>query len=217
VKNKPGLTARERRKLFAACQKLQRGPDYRMQDYVPILMNTALDFMMRAATERAACTYFMATHGSRIATHADLASALASFDDMEAGNREAARYLWNNNHWTRIGFLRALLAYFDELGIHDLESLRDWARTADYERDIKGRVRSPHHSMGPAILRWLQLRLGLPTVKPDRWVLRFVESAIGRRPNPTEAVEALVSIALQLGWEPFALDSAIYNSMSQTR
>ncbi len=89
-------------------------------------------------------------------------------------------------------------------------SLRRWAEVADFEIDMKGQFRSSSHSMGYAIFQWLRLRCGMPTFKPDLHVLRFVETAIGRRPSPYETVGALVEVAGLLKLETHRLDAAIW-------
>ena len=56
----------------------------------------------------------------------------------------------------------------------------------------EGKIRTKEHSMGYAIFKWLQLRLGVNTVKPDVHVKKFVSNCIGRKAKDEETVEAVV-------------------------
>ena len=64
--------------------------------------------------------------------------------------------------------------------------------------------------MGYAILKWLQIRLGIDTVKPDVHVKRFVSDCIGRKVKDEETVEAVEVIARELEIPAFRLDAAIW-------
>ena len=71
--------------------------------------------------------------------------------------------------------------------------------------------------MGPAIFEWLRLRVGIPTIKPDVHVLRFVKAYIKRNPKEDETVKALVSIATELRIRPHQLDSANWHLQAKVQ
>ena len=64
--------------------------------------------------------------------------------------------------------------------------------------------------MGYAIFKWLQIRLGVDTVKPDVHVKKFVSDCIGRKAKDEETVEAVEGIAKELQIPAFRLDAAIW-------
>ena len=117
-----------------------------------------------------------------------------------------AQYLWGYNHWRRIEMLRGLVTYFDENGVTTQDKLRAWASTADFERDVKGRVKW----FGPIIFRWLVMRQGVDTVKPDIWVHRYIEEAIGYSLSNKEAVQTVERAAREMGLKAYELDLRIW-------
>ena len=205
------LSSPEYRSLKNACAVLGQGPDYRDYDYVRNLQTTALDFQLKVATVNKALDWYKAHHWHEMRTHADLLAFLKAHPNTKSGNLIAANILWSNRCWTRMGFLRAVVKYFDRRGVRDIKTLRAWARESTYDSDVTGLIRSSHHSMGPAIYNWLLLRVGIPTIKPDLHVCRFVERHIGRRPTTDETVAALVRCAKELRREPHELDAAIWH------
>ncbi|MGM0931133.1 MAG: hypothetical protein ACQEXN_15710 [Actinomycetota bacterium] len=52
-------------------------------------------------------------------------------------------------------------------------------------------------------------------VKPDRHILRWISSALGRRPSIDEARRLLAATADELGTTPWVLDHAIWRQMSR--
>jgi hypothetical protein len=109
------LSAAEYSRLRKACSKLENGPDYRVNDYVTNLNNTVLDFQMKSPVVGAALKYFKKTH--KIRTHFELRRLIDSFPSTKDGNRNLARVLWNNGHWTRAAFLRELLRCLEKRGV----------------------------------------------------------------------------------------------------
>ena len=204
------LTKGEFRKLRKQCDKLPDGPDYRGNDYVTNLLLTALDFRMRTDTTLSeAMEYYRNNHGFR--THKELRSYLDAFPNTTTGNMRLANSLWNNNHWSRAKFLRKLIREFEVRGIKGQKKLKKWVRSADFKKDVKGQFKTKEHSIGFTLFSWLQLRLGVPTVKPDVHVVCFVSNAVGRKVSPQEASEALRLVAEQTKREPALLDSAIWH------
>jgi len=203
------LTKREIQKLRTQCNKLEDGPDYRINDYVSNLMNTVLDFQMKVGPVESAVDYYEESHGYR--THKKLKAFIDLFPNTKKGNLELANTMWNNNHWTRAKFLRMLLDEFESRGIKGQQSLKKWISKADFEKDIKGQFKIKEHSIGIALFQWLRLRLGADTVKPDVHIMNFVENAVGRRVSQQEALDALMIVAEQTDRKASLLDAAIWH------
>jgi len=64
--------------------------------------------------------------------------------------------------------------------------------------------------MGLAIFKWLQIHLGIDTVKPDVHVKNFVKGCIERMPKDEEAVEAVERVAQEMSIPASSLDWAIW-------
>ena len=100
---------------------------------------------------------------------------------------------------------------FDKNSIADQNSLNKWVMEADFERDVQGKFRSANHSIGYTLFKWLQLRIGIDTIKPDVHIINFVTHCIGRSITPEEAVSALIRVAQETNRKAFRLDAAIWN------
>ncbi len=203
------LNGREIQKLRTQCNKLDDGPDYRVNDYVPNLLNTVLDFQMNSDVVNSAINYYEYTHGFR--THKKLKEILARFPNTKNGNLRLANFLWNNNHWSRAKFLRKIISAFEERGIKGQKSLKKWVRQADFEIDVKGQFITKEHSIAYALFHWLRLRLGVDTVKPDVHIMNYVSATIGRKVSPEEAVAGLLEVAKQTKRKAARLDAAIWH------
>ena len=203
------LTKRELCKLRKQCDKLKDGPDYRVNDYVTNLLLTVLDFRMRVETLADAMDHYKNYHGYR--THKKLKTYLGTFPSTKKGNKRLANSLWNKNFWSRAKFLRKLIKEFEIRGVKGQKKLKKWISSANFEKDVKGKFKTKEHSIGFALFSWLQLRLGVPTVKPDVHVVRFVADAIGRKVSRKEASESLRLVAKRTKREPALLDSAIWH------
>lgn len=195
-------------RLQSRCASLEDGPDYRCNNYIENLLNTVLDFQMKSPVVEKATRYFFNTHG--IETHDKLKQLINGFPDTKEGYLALAKRLWNYSFWTRDKFLRRIIECFDERGIRDQESLEEWVREADFERDAKGQFRTSEHSIGYTLFKWLQLRIGIDTIKPDVHILRFVADSIGRPISQDEAVSALTRIAKETNRKAYRLDAAIW-------
>jgi hypothetical protein len=203
------LTDKELLRLKKACSKLEDGDHYRYKHYVENLLNTVLDFQMHVAVVEASIKYFF--HNHNIKSHRKLKELVDSFPNTKSGNLNLANCLWNNNHWSRAKFLRKLMNYFDKIGIKGQKSLEKWVKTSDFEKDVYGMIKTKEHSMGYAIFKWLQLRCGVNTVKPDVHIINYVSRAVKRHVTPEEAVEGLKMVAKILKRKAYRIDSAIWN------
>lgn len=181
--------------------------NYIINDYIENVLLTVLDFQMQTvAVERAASHYLKYRHDA-IRTHQDLKKSIASHPDTKEGNLDLAQYLWGYNLWTRAEMLRRLLAYFETLPVPvtTQDQLRTWAYQTEF-KDFKGKVKG----MGYAIFKWLVMRQGVETIKPDVWVHRFVKEAIGRSVTDEVAVAMLEQIAKQIDRKAYELDWQIW-------
>ena len=194
--------------LAEKCKALPKPHQVCLDDnYIIGLFNTVLDFQMHGEAVDNALKYYRANRQHEIHAPSDLESLFSRFPDDKEGNTGLAGYLWGNRHWTRASLLRQLVTLFSSQGICSIEALRSWARTSSYERDFQGRIRG----MGFAIYKWLVMRQGVETVKPDVMIRRFVESTTGRAGVSDEAlVDAVERAAKQLGKKANQLDAAIW-------
>ena len=203
------LSQEELKKLHTECLKLPEGKNYRTDDYIINLFVTVLDFQMNTDVVDAALSFYRENRRSQLPTHETLAEIISGYPDTKKGNTKLANYFWNNNHWSRVKFLRQLLKYLGEMNVRDMSTLSRWGRSAEFQ-DVKGRIKTKEHSVGYAIFKWLQIRLGIDTVKPDVHVKKFVSDCIGRKSRNEETVEAIELIAGELGIPAFKLDAAIW-------
>ena len=203
------MNNREYNTLYRACNLLEDGPDHRSDNYALNIIDVAINFQTNNKAVKAARKHY--NDKVRYKSHKKLKDVVDSFPDTKRGNKRLASHLWSNDMWTRTEFLRVLLEEFDQRGIRGQKSLKKWLTNAEFKRDVKGQFKSKHHSMGIALFHWLCLRCGIETIKPDVHVLNFVEKHIGRRPQPEECIEALVTIAQQQRRECCRLDSAIWH------
>lgn len=203
------LSGREIQRLRTKCNKLKDGPDYRINDYITNLLNTALDFRIDVKTVCSAINYYEENHGYR--THKKLKEILADFPNTKKGNTSLANYLWNNNHWTRAKFLRKIISTLERKGVKGQASLEKWVKKADFHNDVKGQIKTKEHSIGVALFHWLSLRVGVDTIKPDVHIINFVTDAVGRKPSQKDVIDGLIKVAKQTKRKAALLDAAIWH------
>jgi len=110
AKTRP-VTAREMGLLLEACRRVEPAPGDAVDssfgsDYLVQVMDTVLDLQMRYVVAAKSIQFFKEHRQASVRTLEDLSGVLARFPDDEEGNREAARFLWGNNLWTRVVWLR---------------------------------------------------------------------------------------------------------------
>ena len=200
----------EFQRLLLACAGLPfLLPERWTSDYMTDLMLTMLDFHMQGSAVIHGVNHFceqvQRPHG--IETHAQLTACLAGFPDTWEGNRQASQFLWNNQHGVRAECLRRLLTFLASVGVTDQPSLHAWARQAEFERDFKGKVKG----LGIAVFHWLQIRCGVSTIKPDVWVIKFVQRVLGRRLSEKTLVALFHEIAPLVGESLNVIDATIWH------
>jgi len=193
--------------VLAASRQLPppRG-NYHDNDFVSNLIQTVLDYQMHSDVLERAYRHFELHHWDRLRTQRELTVFLAQFPDTKAGNLAAALDLWGYRYWSRLAQLRRLVEYFASIGVTDQKNLRKWARSSQFEHDFKGRVKG----LGFAVWKWLLMRVGVETVKPDLHIKAFLRSATGRDFDDREAVKVLERVASDCGKKAHELDWAIW-------
>lgn len=202
-------TEAEYQSVLNACRSLPPpSGNYHVNDYVLNLVSTVLDYQMNATTLANAENHFKRNRLPIIRTRDDLARVLATYSNDREGNINAAIYLWGYKYGNRLQQLRELLAYFDSVGVTDQEGLRRWAMWSDFERDFKGRVKG----LAFAVYKWLVMRQGVETIKPDIHVKNFLRRTTGRAFTDQEAVSILERVAKDLNRPANELDWSIWET-----
>lgn len=180
--------------------------DYQQDDYITNVLLTVLDLQMHNVAVTNSITHYWKNRWDEIRTIEDLAAVLDRFPDEQEGNREVAQCLWGNNHWKRVEWLRGFVPFLMDNGLTDSESLKKWAHESDFRRDFEGRVKY----LGIAAYKWLTMRLGVDTVKPDVHIRNFVEPIVGHPVSDDELVRVIERVAPDVGMTPRELDASIW-------
>jgi len=208
------FTDSEYQQILKACRTLPKTiNNYLENDFVMNLFSTVLDYQMIRTTLANAESHYKENHWHKIRTRDDLANFLGKYPDTKDGNIAAAQYLWGYRYWTRVHQLRGLVAYFDSSNVTDQESLREWAKTSDFDRDFKGKIKG----LSFAIYKWLVMRQGVATIKPDSNVRKFLNGIINRTLPDREAVDVLERTARDLGIPANELDWSIWDFQSNRK
>ena len=208
------LSADEHDLLVRRCRSLPPAVgNYLVHDYVTNLLLTVLDFQLHTTTVKRAHDHFQAHRSAEVKTFEQLKGLLAQFPDDPEGNTALAQHLWGYRYGKRIGFLRRLVEHFDSIGVTTQDRLAEWARTSDFDRDFKGRI----PGLAYAVYKWLVMRQGVETIKPDVHVRRFVEMALGRTVDDQTMVAALERVACEIGLKAYDLDWRIWESQRAAR
>lgn len=206
AKLQKAITEIEYADILARCRALPPAKgNYLVDDYVENLMLTVLDFQMHGTTVDRATQYYRKHRCASIRTHQDMTSLLGQYPDTKEGNLQIAQYLWGYNFWSRVELLRRLIAYLEANGVSSQEELQAWAVRTNFHQ-FNGKVKGA----GYAIFKWLVMRLGVETIKPDVWIHRFLYSILGRSVTDIEAVNILEKAAHELGIRAYELDWRIW-------
>jgi hypothetical protein len=197
------LDEQEFRDLLRACAALPLPDDvYADNDFVTDLLETVLNFQMLRTTVTKALNHFESNCRDKIQNFTDLEDLLKfNKDDLSV-----AIYLWGYRYWNRVTLLRRLVAFFRSEGIADKDRLKRWAGESTFQRDFEGRV----PGLGFAVYKWLVMRQGIQTIKPDTHVRAFVFSVTGIELDDPSLVNALAKVAARLNMQPQDLDWRIW-------
>jgi hypothetical protein len=198
------LSSTELDALEAACRKVPLTEStYVADDLVQTLLDTVVDYQQHTRTVENAVAHVQRHCWDEVRTLDNLEELFARYPNDKDGNTALAQYLWGYRLWTRAQQLRGLVAFLRRQGTSDLDGLRTWATQSTF-KTFEGQIKG----LGPAVYQWLVMRLGVETVKPDVHVLRFVQSAIGRKPG--EAVAGITEAATRLEVPTRVLDWSIW-------
>lgn len=199
----------EYRAILRACRSLsQPTGNYHDNDYVSNLVETVLDYRLRVEIVNNAYSHFEKHLWDRLRTHGQLVRFLARFPNTTQGNRAGAVTLWGYRYGRRFRQLRYLVSYIKKVGVTNQQGLRRWARNSSFEQDFAGRIKG----LGFAVYKWLQIRLGVPTIKPDVHVKNFLKRVTRRVFTDEEAVAVLERAAKTIRWKAYELDWAIWEA-----
>jgi hypothetical protein len=198
------ISPTEYQAIIQACRLLPKPQgNYHVEDFVENLLLTVLDYQMQGAVVANAVRHFRRHHGSTLQNY----DALRRFLAEHADDTDAALQLWGYRYSKRLGQLRRLVEYFGSLPdpVTDQTALRRWAGrpdSADFGGKIKGLKR--------AIYKWLVMRVGVDTVKPDTHVKRWLQMVAGRSFSDDETVYVLEKAARECGRKAYELDWSIW-------
>jgi hypothetical protein len=199
------------RRILQKCKNLPPSKgNYLCNDFMENLFLTVLDFQMQGSVVEKAINNYRRNTRREIPDFARLKNLLSQYPDTKEGNLWVAQYLWRYNHWKRVELLRKFVTYLEANGVTNQDQLKDWAAKADFENDFKGRIKGA----GLAIFKWLVMRQGVETIKPDTWVHRFIEDTIGYPVTNEAAIETLEQIAKEIDVKAYELDWRIWEHQS---
>ena len=201
----------ELQRLTEACRKVgppqgTYGASTFENDFLGEVMSTVLDLQMRGVVVATSIQHFRELRQAEVRTLEDLDAALARYPDDREGNRQAAQFLWGNNLWTRVRWLRGFVRFLLDEGLTDHRALLDWAQDAQFRRDFAGRAKF----LGIATFQSIRMRLGIDTVKPDVHLRRFVEPVVGHSISDEELIRVIEEAASRLGVPAQHLDLALW-------
>jgi hypothetical protein len=195
-------------KLVQACRELPPAvntyDDY--PDYVTNLILTVMDLQLKNVIVSNAIVFYRKERWDEVRTLDDLEAVLARYPDTKEGNRAACKYLLGYNYGERLGRLRRLAVWARLHGVTDQEALRTWAHGSNYYKDWRGQIRG----LDIAAYKWLVMRLGVDTMKPDLWLHSFVRRVLGHDLNDFVLVEVLTNVAHHIDLTARQLDARIW-------
>lgn len=201
------MTEQEVQRLTHACSKMPVAQGvYLETEYLVNIFLTVLDLQMHNKAVDAAIDYYRQHRHNEVRTLDDLASILAMHPNDRKGNLLVAQCLWGNNHWTRVQWLRNFVPFLQQNKLTTHEALYEWAHRSDFAIDFKGKVKY----LDIAAYKWLTMRLGVDTVKPDVHLHRFVKQVIGRGVTDAELVSGLEEVARRLRLSARELDWSLW-------
>lgn len=92
----------------------------------------------------------------------------------------------------------------------DMEAMKDWAVKARIEKYSKGINGSPITCLGIANYQYLRMLCGVNTVKPDTYILKGIETALGYSKKPPEVVKLLEKAAAKMEIPMLEIDQILW-------
>jgi hypothetical protein len=144
-------------------------------------------------------------------------SGRTSWDDLEAlANADVGwleGVLANRQKTGGVLKAQAIVSAADRLARVGVINSEDVDRNSAQQREAYCGTRG----LGPVTWQYFLILVGHDDVKPDTLVTRFVEQAIGRRPDAQTVTRLITNAAQQLGIPAAALDHSIWRYMSNPR
>ena len=143
---------------------------------------------------------------------------MTTFDELD-GPQGWARKIGNNNRTsTRSGVLKSQVirdaaSVLEEVGISTTANLRRAAENEAQLACIEAAWRALTGQKSGITWHYMQMLAGIPGVKPDRMICRFVADSLGqprRGVTPPFALEILTAAAKEMGMSPTDLDHAVW-------
>jgi len=200
--------------LVEACGAVSEAKsDYTENDFMTNVLLTVLDIRMQSGAVDKSIHHYRDRRWKEIRTLPDLDDLLARYPDDKEGNLRVAQYLWGNNHWVRVEWLRGFVPFLSQNNLRTQQALRNWAHRSDFKRDFEGKVKN----LGIASFKSLVMRLGVDTVKPDVHLHNFVKRAIGHGVTDEELVRVVAEAARRIGVSSRQLDASLWEYQRDRR
>ncbi len=129
---------------------------------------------------------------------------------------EFVRISLNYNHAARANTLSAVVDWLsgvagNHLAPQQLKNLEKWAQSAKSEDYKKLAI----NGFGLAGFQYLRILFGADTVKPDRYICKFVEEYVSGKVSPRKALRLLEQAALDSGVSPRKADHYIWKKFAR--
>ena len=196
--------------LVEACRAVpETKSDYTENDFMTNVLLTVLDIRMQSG----AVDHYRDRRWTEIRTLPDLDDLLARYPNDKEGNMRVAQYLWGNNHWVRVEWLRGFVPFLSQSNLKTQQALRNWAHRSDFKRDFEGKVKN----LGIASYKSLVMRMGVDTVKPDVHLHNFVKGVVGHGVTDDELVRVVAEAARRIGVSSRQLDASLWEYQRDRR
>ncbi|MCK0517106.1 hypothetical protein KXR83_25800 [Williamsia muralis] len=143
---------------------------------------------------------------------------LATFDELDGPEGWACKIGNNNRTSSRSGVLKSQVigdaaSVLDEAGIRTTADLRAAAEDEAQLAIIEAAWRAMAGQKSGITWHYMQMLAGIPGVKPDRMICRFIADSLGltrRGVTPPFALKILTAAAKEMGMSPTDLDHAVW-------
>lgn len=151
---------------------------------------------------------------------------LASFAEL-GGAQQWADQIGNQNKTSthagaplKAAAIRDAAQALRDVGVDTADTLRERARDTKQLADVERSWRAVVGQTSGITWHYVQMLAGIPGIKPDRMIVRFVADALElprRNVSPTFALRILSETAAQMGISPTDLDHGIWQWQRQRR